>query len=121
MHELSIAEGLIDRVSAAARGHCASRVTEVTVSVGVMRLVVPEALQIAFGAVAEGTMAEGAELQIVEQTAKAVCNRCGGAFEPDIGCYLCPSCGLADVRITAGNEIILESVVCDVPQEEAVR
>ena len=120
MHELTIAEGIITQVVAIASQHQANRVSQVTVSVGAMRLVVPEALRLAFTAMAQGTPAQGAELQIVEQRTEATCNRCGCRFEPAIDCYLCPDCHQADVRITAGNEIILESVVCEVPRQETV-
>ena len=120
MHELSIAQGIVDQVVAIARKHEATRVSRVTVVVGAMRLVVPEALQLAFEAAAQGTLAEAAELRIVEQTTRATCNHCGRSFEPVIDCYCCPDCGRADARITAGSEIILEALECDLPQETPV-
>ena len=97
MHELSIAQGIVDQVVALARKHVATRVSGVTVVVGATRLVVPESLQLAFEAAAQGTSADGAELRIVEQPTQATCNHCGRSFQPPVDCYVCPGCGRASV------------------------
>lgn len=110
MHEMSIATHLIGEILDVARANHLVSVSEVDVEVGVQRLVVPEALQLCFEAVREGTVAEGARLRIVEVPARAECRSCGMAFEPEIDCYACPRCGLADVRFTAGADIILKSI-----------
>jgi hydrogenase nickel incorporation protein HypA/HybF len=59
MHELSIAEAIVD---VAVRHAAGRRVTKVEVSVGALRQVVPDALDFAFGLVARGTALDGAEL-----------------------------------------------------------
>ena len=116
MHEMSIADGVLRAVLDAVGPCGARRVDRVELAVGQMRLVVPEALVMAWQVVSEGTIAAGAELAIVEMPMEARCRRCGRQFAPRIDSYLCPGCGLADVEILAGDDIILKSVVCDVEQ-----
>ena len=113
MHEMSIADGVLRAVLDAAGGCGARRVERVELTVGPMRLVVPEALEMAWQVVSEGTIAAGAELAVVETPMEARCRRCGRRFAPRIDNYLCPDCGLADVDILAGDDIILKSVVCE--------
>ena len=114
MHEMSIAEGLLRAVLDAAGTCGARRVQRVELAVGQMRLIMPEALDMAWQVLSEGTIASGAELAVVETPLEARCRRCECRFAPRIDNYLCPACGLADVEILAGNDIILKSVVCDV-------
>ncbi len=119
MHEMSIATGILDTVLAVAAEHGAVRVEEVALEVGVMRLVVPEALAAAFEAVVAGTVVEGATLTQTEVPLQARCVPCGQAFNPTVDDFLCPACGQADVDILAGNDIILKSVVCQSTREQA--
>ena len=102
----------------AADGCGAQRVERVELIVGQMRLVVPEALVMAWQVISEGTIAAGAELAVVETPMEARCRQCGQEFAPQIDNYLCPACGQADVDIFAGDDIILKSVVCETDGSE---
>ena len=113
MHEMSIAEGLIQSVLAAANQHNATRIERVEIDVGQMRLIVPDAMRLAWQVITEGTIAAGSELIVVEIPMAARCKKCGREFAPKIDEYLCPDCGQADVDILTGDDIILKSVVCD--------
>ncbi len=112
MHEMSIAEGLIDHVLRTAREAGAVRVEEVVVECGALRGVVPEALQAAFDALAEGTEAQGAAVAVTETPITARCRACNAEFAPTTENFVCPACGRADVEILSGNHILLTSVVC---------
>ena len=109
MHEMSIAVALVDQVVELAGQHGARRIDEVAIDVGILRLVVPEALTEAFKIVAEGTLAKGAELTIAEVTASAECRKCGHAYPAAVDDYLCPQCGQADPHFVGGNDIIIKS------------
>ena len=112
MHELSIATEIIETVLNVAAEHRVNRVQEVILEVGPMRLVVPEALETAFEAVAKRTIAEGAKLTVVETPLRVRCRGCGNAYDCHIDDFLCPACGQADIEIIEGNDILLKSVVC---------
>ncbi|MBN2375317.1 MAG: hydrogenase maturation nickel metallochaperone HypA [Sedimentisphaerales bacterium] len=113
MHEMTIAEALIKQVLNLAEQNNAEKVCEVEVSLGVMRLVVPEALDVAFAALAEGTIAQGAVLNQVEKPITARCRQCSVEYQPPLGDMQCPQCHQADFIIIDGDEIILKSLVCD--------
>ena len=117
MHELSIADGIVRQTVAIAAEHHAVRVEEVRVEVGSLMLVVPEALEQAWEVLREGTVAAEATLKITEVPARAECRGCGYAYAVQVQTFQCPQCCLADPQITAGNDIILASVVC-LTQEE---
>jgi hydrogenase nickel incorporation protein HypA/HybF len=113
MHELSLAESIVDITVRHARGR---RVTRVEVAVGHLRQVVPSALSFAFELVAQGTPAEGAELVLEEIPAGALCRACGAESRLDGLPLACRGCGSGDVEIVAGEELQVESL--DVEEEE---
>ncbi|MFC1805551.1 hydrogenase maturation nickel metallochaperone HypA [Planctomycetota bacterium] len=115
MHEMSIAVALMQQLEAVAAEHGVERIEAVTVRAGVFHQLVPEALALAFQAVAEGTRAEGATLSLEVAPALAECRQCGLRFEPELDRFLCERCGEADVELVEGNDIVLTSVTCDDP------
>ena len=112
MHEMAIAEALLKQVLDVAGEHDADRVEELTVELGMMRQVVPEALELAFAVVSEGTLAQGAALKQIEKGITAQCRICQLKFPCDVGALQCPKCRQADVMVVAGGDIVLKSVVC---------
>jgi hydrogenase nickel incorporation protein HypA/HybF len=119
MHEMAIANDLIQQILSAARENKATRIVDVELEVGVQRLIVPEAMELAFEVLSRGTVAEGAGLKLVEIPAAAQCRACGLRFEPRIDYYVCPRCGEADVDLVAGNDIVLKSLSCETEEEAA--
>ena len=74
MHELSIADAVVRIACAHADGR---RIETVEIKIGHLRQVVPDSLAFAFTLVAEGTLAEGAELVMEEVPAAGICRVCG--------------------------------------------
>ena len=110
MHEMSIAVPLVQQLEALAREHHAVRVESVSLAAGQMQHLVPELLVDAFAAAAEGTCAQGADLQITRVAIKVRCRACRAEFGADIDCFACPQCNQADVEIIEGDEITLMRV-----------
>jgi hydrogenase nickel incorporation protein HypA/HybF len=117
MHEMSIAEALLQNVLDAVSKSRVVRVQEVMLDVGKVRLVMPEALELAWTVVSDGTVAAGSKLRIKEIPIEAACRHCGRVFPADVDNYLCPGCGQADVEIVAGDDIMLTSVVGQVEEQ----
>jgi hydrogenase nickel incorporation protein HypA/HybF len=115
MHELSLAEGIVD---VATRHAGDRRVSRVEVSVGHLRQVVPSALEFAFELLAQGTALEGAELVLEEVPAAGRCRACGWEGRLDGFPLLCRACDGGDVEIVAGEELRVESL--DVEEEQEV-
>ena len=106
MHELAIAEDIVDAVCARADGRPVRRVT---VRIGKLTAVVPAAMKFCFDLAVEGTAADGATLEIEERAGAARCNECGAEVELADPILLCP-CGSADLTVTAGRELQIVSM-----------
>jgi hydrogenase nickel incorporation protein HypA/HybF len=110
MHELSIAESVVAIVERHARGR---RVVRVELKVGHLRQVVPSALSFAFELVAQGTVAEGAELAMEEVPAAGRCRECGADTPLPWFPLACRACGGLDVDVTRGEELLVDSLELD--------
>lgn len=110
MHELSIAQALVEQVAAAVAREGGGRVLSVTVRVGTLSGVEGSALEMAFPLAAEQTACEGAELIIVPVPAAARCCDCGRDCEPPFPFLVCNHCGSQNVGVAAGRELTLASV-----------
>jgi hydrogenase nickel incorporation protein HypA/HybF len=105
MHELSLAAGIVDLVSDAARAHDASRVVRVRLAVGALAQVEPEALALGFEAASRGTVAEGASLVIERPPGTARCLGCGATPTVAQRGDPCPDCGGFELSITGGEDL----------------
>ena len=110
MHELSIAEAVVDVVTRNAAGR---RVHAVDVKVGHLRQVVPDALEFAFELLVSGTPLEGAELRIEQVPAAGVCSTCGARSRFDSFPLACQICGSLDIELFAGEELIVDALELD--------
>jgi hydrogenase nickel incorporation protein HypA/HybF len=110
MHELSIAESVVAIVERHARGRTVLRVE---LKVGHLRQVVPSALSFSFELVAQGTVAEGAELAMEEVPAAGRCRECGGETPLPGFPLACRTCGGLDVDVTRGEELLVDSLELD--------
>jgi hydrogenase nickel incorporation protein HypA/HybF len=107
MHELSIAQAIVD---VSARNAGASRVTRVYVQIGHLRQVVPSALEFSFELCAHGTPIEGAQLEVEQIPVVVTCRRCGQPSEPDGFPLACRACGDLNVTVVQGEELLVESL-----------
>ena len=110
MHELSLAEGLINLVDSQQETDGFSRVLEIKLRVGEYSGIVTECLREFFPIAARGTAAEGAELVVEEVKAAFKCPDCGYSGPIDRADARCPVCGGERVRMTAGREFYVESL-----------
>lgn len=113
MHELAICQGLMREVGRVAAAHGAARVSGLTLRIGALAGVEPELLQQAFTIARAGSVADGAELTIERVAPRLRCQICGAETEAAANRLLCGSCGAFQVRVIAGEEMLLASVVLD--------
>ena len=113
MHEMSIAQSVLDIAVGEMERHASTRVNKIRLSIGEFSGVVKEALDFAFRAVLPGTPAAGADIDIVVVPMKAVCEHCGPmpCKLNDLN-LLCPRCG-ETMRITGGREMRVDYVDLD--------
>lgn len=101
---------MITHLETTAAEHASSRVLRVHVAVGALSGVDPESLDFAFPLAAEGTVAEGAELDIEFVPARMVCRTCAHEWEPEFPVPLCEACESIDVDCPRGRELMVKSV-----------
>lgn len=117
VHELSIAMAVVDQVESAVREQDAgnAHVRSLTLRVGELSGVVPEALDFSFGVAAEGTSLAGARLLIETVEGRAHCEGCGRdpvtGMPPDLWCAPCARA----MSLTGGRELEIARVVLDEP------
>ena len=109
MHELAIAQSIVDAISARTEG---AAVREVLLDVGRLSGVSTDALRFCFELAVDGTTLAGAQLDIREPPGRAHCASCRQEFALDDLIMLC-ACGSADIEVLTGDELRIVSVeVC---------
>lgn len=111
MHELSIAEGIIDVVTRTANANALSKIKSVRVAIGQLAGVEIEALRFAWVSARRDSVAEEAELVIERPQGKAWCMDCGKTVPlPRYG-EACPFCGGYHLTATGGTELKVLDIV----------
>jgi len=106
MHELSISQGIVESVSDAVPD---GRVLAVTVEIGRLTGIVPDAVRFCFDECARGTRLEGARLEIVDVLGRGHCSSC--QREVDMEELVTPCvCGNLLLEILRGQELRIRSV-----------
>jgi len=118
MHEFSIVSSLLDLVEADVRKHKAKAATRVVVRIGEMSGVVAELLEEAFHVCKLGTLAEQAKLMVEKQEVLISCN-CGYQGPIKNRRFICPVCGIADVDVTAGEDMVLQQLEMEVGETDS--
>lgn len=105
MHEVALAQGIVDLVIDRSRIDGFARVSTVHLLIGSLSTVMPEALLFGFDAAARGTVAEGAKLEIHEVEGEAYCTDCERRFSTRSRLVVCPACQSARCMVTGGDEL----------------
>jgi len=105
MHELSIAQNVLDIVHQYVPAEDRHRIATVGMNVGELSGVVVDSLEFCFTAITSDTPMREARLKVVEIPLQARCRSCAAAFRVEHSQFSCPSCGSTDLEITAGREL----------------
>lgn len=105
MHEISVAQSVLDIAFSEMEKHASLGINKIKISIGEFSGVVKEALEFAFEVLTPDTAAAGAEIEINIVPLAAKCSRCGpvACRLSDLN-FLCPTCG-GPVNVTAGREM----------------
>jgi hydrogenase nickel incorporation protein HypA/HybF len=113
MHELSVAQGIVEIVRQHVPPGQTADVTAVRVRIGSVSGIVADSLEFCFGALIAGTDLSRAKLQIEQVPSVCACRDCGARFEPEALIFLCPSCGGGRVQILSGTDLQVVHVELD--------
>ncbi len=115
MHELSIANRLVEIASELAENEGVSTIASITLRIGALSCVHRKALEFSFELVTKDTPLEGAMLKIIDVPVTIFCAECEREVElPGIQRFRCPVCDTPSSDIRQGQELDIESI--EVPQ-----
>ncbi|MGR9108825.1 MAG: hydrogenase maturation nickel metallochaperone HypA/HybF [Gammaproteobacteria bacterium] len=100
MHEVALTESIVQVCSERAGD---ARVLRVTLQIGTLACVLPDALRFCYDIAVEGTPLQGSELEIVRSPARCRCRTCGTVFEMDDILSRC-ACGSVDHEAPSGGD-----------------
>lgn len=117
MHEMGLACSVVTEIERvlADFGRDARALT-VTLQVGRLRAVVPEAMTFCFEAASIGTRAQGAVLLIEQVPVRVRCGQCAREWEAEALEFFCPDCE-QPVQVLSGKELLLRTIEVDDGEE----
>lgn len=125
MHELSMAQGIINAVLETAENNNATEVTEIYIEVGRLAMLNPEQLRFLLDVLVENTIAENARIDISEIPVTISCPECGyeGIANLDDSDHYapiieCPNCENMRISILDGRDCVVKNIVVEKPEDE---
>jgi hydrogenase nickel incorporation protein HypA/HybF len=113
MHEVSIAEGLLQIVLDEVKKHSISKVRVVKLKIGELSGVQPSALTFCFDLIAKDTPVEGADLRIDMVPVKVKCLDCEDVFIAEDHSFFCPDCSGLNIELMSGRELHVQEIEGD--------
>ena len=110
MHEMSIAEGIIQVIEEQARLQGYQRVNAVWLEIGPLAAVEKESLRFCFEAVCRHSLAAGARLEIIDLPGTAWCLGCSQTVAVQQRYDACPLCGSYQLQVTSGDELRIKEL-----------
>jgi hydrogenase nickel incorporation protein HypA/HybF len=110
MHELSITESLLEIALRHAETAGAKRISDLYLVIGQLSSIVDDSVQFYWDIVADGTLAEGANLHFQRIPTEILCLDCDQQYNPADSQMACPNCDGINIKILAGEEFFLEAI-----------
>jgi len=105
MHEMSIAQSLIDILREEMTRHGATVLKSVRLRIGQLSAVVPESLSFCFEVITSDTDMEGAKLLMDVIPLEATCLECHKEFHIKDYSFSCPHCSSPNIETTSGHDL----------------
>ena len=113
MHEMSIAEGILDIALDYAKQNDVTVIHEVGLVLGEMAGVEMESLDFSWRLITKGTPAEGAELKVKKTPLVGRCSKCGKEFPIEHYNFWCPECKDGVLVTISGREMQVDYLEVD--------
>jgi len=105
MHEMSLTQGVLNILEDYAKTNDFKKVKKVWLEIGQLSHVQPDAMTFCFDAVMKDSIADGAELEIIETPGQAMCVDCGEEMKITTRIAQCPKCESYKLHISGGDEM----------------
>ena len=109
MHELSVAQSIIESILEQAR-KVEAKPIRARISCGQFNTLNDDAMQFAFEAIAENTPCQGLRLEIKHVPLRAKCQSCQEIFVFDIYSPVCPKCKKEHFEFEPDAPLLLEEI-----------
>ena len=103
MHELTIAQNILDIINEQLLVNNLSKVIKIRIRIGRLAAIEPESLS--FEIIAKNTKAEDSVLEIDYVPIRCKCSNCQIVFTLDELNFICPKCMGSNLKIISGNEL----------------
>jgi hydrogenase nickel incorporation protein HypA/HybF len=113
MHEMVLAEGILQIVEDAAAKQGFARVKEVRLEIGALSGVEPEALTFCLDVVFRESVAADARVELERLPGRGFCLECGQNVEIAALYDACPNCGGFQVQATGGTEMRVKDLLVE--------
>jgi len=105
MHELSIAQSIIEIIEQHVSPDEQPAVREVKIRVGALAGVIPDSLEFCYSAITANTSLQHSHLFIENVPLMIQCKACGRMFESGLGIVQCPTCEGYETEMISGTEL----------------
>ena len=105
MHELAIAQNILEIVRQSVPEEQVSEVKWVRIRVGQLSGVIPDSLNFCFDAIVGETSLRRAGLDIEQVPTVSRCKKCTHQFQIEDMVFVCPECKSTDLELITGREL----------------
>jgi hydrogenase nickel incorporation protein HypA/HybF len=106
MHELGITQNIVAIATEHAQG---AKVQRITLEIGQLSAIMADSIRFCFDVCAQGTVVEGAQLEIIEIPGRGRCHHCGREMPLPEPFGLC-QCGSTRLQIVQGQELSIKEM-----------
>jgi hydrogenase nickel incorporation protein HypA/HybF len=110
MHELSVAQSIVEIIQQHIPESDWNRVTTVRLKIGAVAGIVPDSLEFSFQAITAESFFRHAKLEIETIPFRLHCNACDTTRENEVGIALCTQCGSSDTKMLSGSELNISEI-----------
>ena len=110
MHELSIAQNIIQILNSTVEQNRLGLVDKIHLKIGLLCNVMIESLNFSYNSIVENTPLQNSTLEIEILPIKITCNDCGEINTTYDFIFFCPACNSSAISVISGDEMIISSV-----------
>lgn len=110
MHELSIAQSIVQLAEQEAQKYHALQITEIELEIGVFSSIEIQALMFALEFAVKDSLLEKADIIYLPIEGKGECRECESDFLLKSLFSPCPNCGSYNIQIVNGKELRIKSI-----------
>ncbi len=120
MHEMGIAQNILDIVQQAVPEEQAAAVRRIRIRAGQLSGIVPDSLHFCFSVMVHETKMKRADLEIEQVPTLSRCRDCRHQFQLEDFLFICPACKSANLELISGNELEVVDIELAEENDEAL-